>query len=222
VPILRREGGRRLAAHNLTVAVATPGVHYGSTMRGFDPDLNRHCHVPEASLVVSHPDKGVLSLARLLAHGDLELAIDRSLDVADVGPEGVGGPPLDELRPRSPRSGRSNARTWRAGKAPAQCSALPGSGSRSMPAGSRSRPGSSVAWRRRGQRRAEPPSPQTAELPNGGDHAPREQPDVDEWRRGRDAGLGAHQGLRVEIVLGQPTVEGVLGSDPSRTPARKG
>jgi hypothetical protein len=29
--------------------------------------------------------------------------------------------------------------------------------------------------------------------------------------RGRDAGLGAHQGLREEVVMGQPTVEGVLG-----------
>ena len=42
VPVLRREGGWRLAAHNLTVvlrtAVATPGVHYGATVRGFNPN----------------------------------------------------------------------------------------------------------------------------------------------------------------------------------------
>ena len=35
--------------------------------------------------------------------------------------------------------------------------------------------------------------------------------DVGEGGRGRDAGLGAHQGLRVLVVLDQPTVEGVLG-----------
>ena len=50
-----------------------------------------------------------------------------------------------------------------------------------------------------------------AELPDGGDHAPREQADVGEGGRGRDAGLGAHQGLREEVVLGQPPVEAVLG-----------
>jgi hypothetical protein len=33
--------------------------------------------------------------------------------------------------------------------------------------------------------------------PNGGDHAPREEADVGEGGRGRDAGLGANQGLRV-------------------------
>ena len=37
-----------------------------------------------------------------------------------------------------------------------------------------------------------------------------------------DAGLGAHQGLREEVVLGQPTVEGVLGQRSSRTPSRNG
>src|ERR671918_1332032 len=59
--------------------------------------LARHRHVPEASLVVGHPDEGLLRLSRLLADGGLELAINRSLEVADVGLEGVGGPPLDEL-----------------------------------------------------------------------------------------------------------------------------
>ena len=50
-----------------------------------------------------------------------------------------------------------------------------------------------------------------AELPHGSDHAAREEGDVGEGGRGRDAGLGAHQGLREEVVLGQPPVEGVLG-----------
>jgi hypothetical protein len=45
----------------------------------------------------SHPDEGVFGLSRLFADGGLELAIDRGLEVANVGPEAVGGPPLDEL-----------------------------------------------------------------------------------------------------------------------------
>ncbi len=50
-----------------------------------------------------------------------------------------------------------------------------------------------------------------AEFPHGSDHAAREEGDVGEGGRGRDAGLGAHQGLREEVVLGQPPVQGVPG-----------
>ena len=50
-----------------------------------------------------------------------------------------------------------------------------------------------------------------AELPHGSDHAAREEGHVGEGGGGRDAGLGAHQGLREEVVLGQPPVDGVLG-----------
>src|SRR5512132_2391707 len=61
VPILRREGGRRLAAHNLTVvlrtAVATPGVHYGATVRGFNPDLR--CESLSAGVVGARGGCGV-------------------------------------------------------------------------------------------------------------------------------------------------------------------
>ena len=58
-----------------------------------------------------------------------------------------------------------------------------------------------------------------AQLTHGGDHAPGEQADVGEGRRSRDAGLGAHQGLREPVVLGQPPIEGVLGhrSVPTHT-----
>ncbi|HET6836247.1 MAG TPA: Na+/H+ antiporter NhaA [Acidimicrobiales bacterium] len=53
-----------------------------------------------------------------------------------------------------------------------------------------------------------------AELPGGGDDAPGEEADVGEGGAGRDAGLGAHQSLREQVVLGQPTVEGVRGHRP--------
>jgi hypothetical protein len=59
--------------------------------------LTRHRHVPEASLVVGHPQEGVFSFSGLFADGGLELAINRTLEVADVGPETVGGQPVHEL-----------------------------------------------------------------------------------------------------------------------------
>jgi hypothetical protein len=60
--------------------------------------LTRHRHVPEASLVVGHPQEGVFSFSGLFADGGLELAINGTLEVADVGgPETVGGPPVHEL-----------------------------------------------------------------------------------------------------------------------------
>jgi hypothetical protein len=46
---------------------------------------------------VGHPDEGIFGLSRLFADRGLELAINRGLEVADVGPELVGGPPLDEV-----------------------------------------------------------------------------------------------------------------------------
>jgi len=52
--------------------------------------LTRHRHVPEASLVVGHPEEGVFSFSGLFADGGLELAINGTLEVADVGPEAVG------------------------------------------------------------------------------------------------------------------------------------
>ena len=45
--------------------------------------------------------------------------------------------------------------------------------------------------------------------------------DVGEGGRGRDAGLGAHQGLRVLSWTSQRSKES-SGTDPSRTPARNG
>jgi hypothetical protein len=46
---------------------------------------------------VGHPDEGVLGLSRLVADAGLKLAINATLEVADVGPEVIGGPPVDEL-----------------------------------------------------------------------------------------------------------------------------
>ena len=46
--------------------------------------LTRHRHVPEAPLVVGHPEGGVFSFSGLFADGGLELAIDGTLEVADV------------------------------------------------------------------------------------------------------------------------------------------
>jgi hypothetical protein len=54
-------------------------------------------HVPGASLVVGHPQEGVFSFSGLFADGGLELAINGTVEVADVGPEPVGGPPVHEL-----------------------------------------------------------------------------------------------------------------------------
>ena len=49
---------------------------------------------------MGHPDEGVLSLSRLVADAGLKLAINATLEVADVGPEVIGGPPVDELAVR--------------------------------------------------------------------------------------------------------------------------
>jgi hypothetical protein len=46
---------------------------------------------------VGHPEEGVFSFSGLFADGGLELAIDGTLEVADVGPEAVGGPPVHEV-----------------------------------------------------------------------------------------------------------------------------
>jgi hypothetical protein len=46
---------------------------------------------------VGHPEEGVFSFSGLFADGGLELAINGTLEVADVGPEAVGGPPVHEL-----------------------------------------------------------------------------------------------------------------------------
>ncbi len=166
--------------------------------------LTRHRHVPEASLVVGHPEEGVLSLSRLLADGGLKLAINGTLEVADVGPEAVGGPPLHELP--------VGLSTW--------ASAFPALQVRAFERPDRGDLGRVAGVGQCQQEVAVGPSHRM----HGGieDHAaprrhllkgprPREEADVGEGRRGRDAGLGAHQGLRVQVVLGQPTVEGVLG-----------
>ena len=46
---------------------------------------------------MGHPEEGVFSFSGLFADGGLELAINGTLEVADVGPEAVGGPPVHEL-----------------------------------------------------------------------------------------------------------------------------
>jgi hypothetical protein len=54
---------------------------------------------------VGHPDEGVLSLSGLVADAGLKLAINATLEIADIGPEAVGGPPVDELAVGLPSSG---------------------------------------------------------------------------------------------------------------------
>ena len=161
---------------------------------------------------MGHPDEGVFSFSGLFADGGLELAIDGTLEVADVGPEAVGGPPVHEL-PVGVSTG--------AGAVPAfQVAAFerPDGGDLGRAAGvGQCQQEVAVGPSRRmlggveGQAAPHRHLLEPAELRNGGDHAAREEGDVGEGGRGRDAGLGAHQGLREEVVLGQPPVEGVLG-----------
>ena len=69
--------------------------HKVNNLVGAAPALTPPC--PSKLGPVGHPSQGVLSLSGLLADAGLKLAINASLQVPDVGPEVIGGPPVDEL-----------------------------------------------------------------------------------------------------------------------------